>query len=138
MPDVDARLVRLAREEGAGILTVDFNLDRVAQIAGIRVLNLNQLATALRPAMVAGERVEVDVIKEGREADQGVGYLDDGTMLVVEGGRDHLGQRVAVVVRSVIQTASGRMIFAQFDGRAAGEPVGRRSGRRARAGGDGS
>jgi uncharacterized protein YacL len=138
MPDVDARLVRLAREEGAGILTVDFNLDRVAQIAGIRVLNLNQLATALRPAMVAGERVEVDVVKEGREPDQGVGYLDDGTMLVVEGGRSHLGQRVEVVVRSVIQTASGRMIFAQFDGRAEGEPVGRRSGRRARAGGDGS
>jgi uncharacterized protein YacL len=136
MPDVDAKLVRLAREEGAGVLTVDFNLDRVAQIAGIRVLNLNQLATALKPAMMAGERVDVDVVKEGREPDQGVGYLDDGTMLVVEGGRDHLGQRVAVVVRSVIQTTSGRMIFAQFEGPAEVEPVVRNPSRRAKASGN--
>jgi uncharacterized protein YacL len=113
MPDVDARLVRLAREQSAAILTVDFNLDRVAQIEGLTVLNLNQLATALRPALVTGEKLEVDVVREGREADQGVGYLEDGTMLVVEGGRAHVGERVAVTVRSVIQTGSGRMVFVQ-------------------------
>ncbi|MGP8248417.1 MAG: PIN/TRAM domain-containing protein [Candidatus Dormibacteria bacterium] len=113
MPDVDARLVRLAREQGAAILTVDFNLDRVAQIEGLTVLNLNQLATALRPALVPGEKLEVDVVKEGRESDQGVGYLEDGTMLVVEGGKAHLGQRITATVRSVIQTGSGRMVFVQ-------------------------
>jgi uncharacterized protein YacL len=113
MPEVDARLVRLAREQRAAILTVDFNLDRVAQIEGLTVLNLNQLATALRPALVPGEKLEVEVVKEGREADQGVGYLPDGTMLVVEGGRTHLGERVTTTVRSVIQTASGRMVFVQ-------------------------
>ncbi|MHB1500102.1 MAG: PIN domain nuclease [Candidatus Dormibacteria bacterium] len=116
MTEVDARLVRLTREEGASLLTVDYNLDKVAQIAGVRVLNLNQLATALRPSLVAGERLDVEVVKEGREAEQGVGYLDDGTMLIVEGGRDRLGERVPVVVRSVIQTASGRMVFANVDG----------------------
>lgn len=115
MPEVDARLVRLTREEDASLLTVDYNLDKVAQIAGVRVLNLNQLATAMRPTLVAGERVEVEVVKEGREPEQGVGYLEDGTMLVVEGGRDKLGETVPVVVRSVIQTASGRMIFAHVD-----------------------
>jgi uncharacterized protein YacL len=103
----------LAREQSAAILTVDFNLDRVAQIEGLTVLNLNQLATALRPALVTGEKLEVDVVREGREADQGVGYLEDGTMLVVEGGRAHVGERVAVTVRSVIQTGSGRMVFVQ-------------------------
>ena len=113
MPEVDARLVRLAREQRAAILTVDFNLDRVAQIEGLTVLNLNQLATALRPALVPGEKLEVDVVKEGREAEQGVGYLQDGTMLVVEGGRAHLGERITATVRSVIQTASGRMVFVQ-------------------------
>ncbi|HEY6537953.1 MAG TPA: TRAM domain-containing protein [Candidatus Dormibacteraeota bacterium] len=113
MPEVDAKLVRLAREVRAALLTVDFNLDRVAQIEGVTVLNLNQLATALRPALVPGERLEVDVVKEGREADQGVGYLPDGTMLVVEGGRAHLGERVSATVRSVLQTASGRMVFVQ-------------------------
>jgi uncharacterized protein YacL len=133
MPEVDSRLVRLAREQGASILTVDFNLDRVAQIAGIPVLNLNQLATALRPAMVAGERVEVEVVKEGREQDQGVGYLEDGTMLVVEGGRQRVGQRVLVTVRSVIQTASGRMVFAQVDEDGADTAGQRRSRRRGRA-----
>ncbi|MHB8325726.1 MAG: TRAM domain-containing protein [Candidatus Dormibacteria bacterium] len=137
MPEVDARLVRLAREEGAGIFTVDFNLDRLAQIAGLRVLNLNQLATALRPALVAGERLEVDVVKEGREPEQGVGYLEDGTMLVVEGGQVHLGERVEVTVRSVIQTASGRMVFTQFESRCEATPPARRGGRRQRPAGSG-
>lgn len=131
MPDVDARLVRLARERGSALLTVDYNLDRVAQIAGVGVLNLNQLATALRPAMVAGEKVEVELVKEGREQDQGVGYLEDGTMLVVEGGGGHVGQRVTVTVRSVIQTASGRMVFANFEP----EQAPSRGRRRSRTGG---
>ena len=119
MPEVDDKVLRLAREQRAGILTVDFNLDRVAQIEGLAVLNLNQLATALRPALVPGERLEVDVVKEGREADQGVGYLPDGTMLVVEGGRVHLGHRITTTVRSVIQTASGRMVFVRAPGQEA-------------------
>ncbi|MGH7698779.1 MAG: PIN/TRAM domain-containing protein, partial [Candidatus Dormibacteria bacterium] len=131
MPDVDARLVRLAREQSAALLTVDFNLDRVAQIEGVTVLNLNQLATALRPALVPGEKLEVDVVKEGREAEQGVGYLEDGTMLVVEGGREHLGERVEATVRSVIQTSSGRMVFVQVGAESeAAPPPGRRGGRR--------
>lgn len=121
MVEVDDKLVRLAREQRAAILTVDFNLDRVAQIEGLKVLNLNQLATALRPALVPGEKLEVDVVKEGREADQGVGYLPDGTMLVVEGGRSHLGQRITATVRSVIQTASGRMVFVQAPGQEEGD-----------------
>jgi uncharacterized protein YacL len=133
MPDVDARLVRLAREQGAAILTVDFNLDRVAQIEGLAVLNLNQLATSLRPALVPGEKLAVDVVKEGREPDQGVGYMDDGTMLVVEGGRTHLGERVTVTVRSVIQTSSGRMVFVQADeGVEGGAPSVAKPRRRAR------
>ncbi len=134
MSDVDARLVRLAREQQAALLTVDFNLDRVAQIEGVAVLNLNQLATALRPALVPGEQVEVDVVKEGREAEQGVGYLEDGTMLVVEGGREHLGERVSATVRSVIQTSSGRMVFVQAgEPSASAAPAARRGARRGRA-----
>lgn len=138
MPEVDARLVRLAKEEGASLLTVDYNLDKVAQIAGVGVLNLNQLATAMRPTLVAGERLAVEVVKEGREADQGVGYLEDGTMLVVEGGRDRMGERVPVVVRSVIQTASGRMVFAHVEGAEAEEASRAAKGpKSARAGGGG-
>ncbi|MGH7640384.1 MAG: PIN/TRAM domain-containing protein [Candidatus Dormibacteria bacterium] len=114
IPEVDDRLLRLAREQSAALLTVDFNLARVARVAGLPVLNLNQLATALRPALVPGEAIEVDVIKPGREPNQGVGYLPDGTMMVVEGGKEHLGQRVDASVRSVIQTASGRMVFLEL------------------------
>jgi uncharacterized protein YacL len=97
------------------------------------VLNLNQLATSLRPALVPGEKLAVDVVKEGREPDQGVGYMDDGTMLVVEGGRTHLGERVTVTVRSVIQTSSGRMVFVQADeGVEGGAPSVAKPRRRAR------
>lgn len=113
--DVDSKLVRLAQKFGAKILTNDFNLNKVAQIEGIVVLNINDLANALKPAVLPDEQMEVKIIKEGKEASQGVGYLDDGTMVVVDGGRVHMGKMVQVVVTSVLQTAAGRMIFTRFD-----------------------
>lgn len=115
-PDVDAKLVRLALAMHAKILTNDFNLNKVAQIEGIQVLNVNDLANALKPALVPDEVMEVKIIKEGKEPTQGVGYLDDGTMIVVDNGRAHVGRTVAVVVTSVLQTAAGRMIFTRFNG----------------------
>ena len=111
-PDIDARLVKLARLRGAALLTVDYNLNRLAQAEGIRVLNLNDLSAALKPPATAGEVLKVALIREGREPGQGVGYLDDGTMVVVEGGRRHLESTIDAVVTSVLQTSSGRMIFA--------------------------
>ncbi len=108
---VDSRLVRLARELGASIVTTDYNLNKVAQIQGIEVLNINELANALKPAVLPGEPLSIKVIREGREYDQGVGYLDDGTMIVVEGGRRLLGQRIDVEVTSILQSPSGKMIF---------------------------
>ncbi|MFN2451056.1 MAG: PIN/TRAM domain-containing protein [Candidatus Dormibacteria bacterium] len=111
-PDVDARLVKLARLRGAALLTVDYNLNRLAQAEGLRVLNLNDLSGALKPPATAGEVLKVALIREGREPGQGVGYLDDGTMVVVEGGRRHLESTIDAVVTSVLQTSSGRMIFA--------------------------
>ena len=112
--DVDGKLVRLAKKHQAKILTNDFNLNKVAQIEGIVVLNLNDLANSLKPAVLPDEQMEVKIIKDGKEANQGVGYLDDGTMIVVDGGRQHMGRTVEVVVTSVLQTAAGRMIFGRF------------------------
>jgi uncharacterized protein YacL len=111
-PEVDARLVRLARALEASVMTTDHNLTSVARIEGVRVLNLNDLALAMRPILAAGEVMEVTIVKEGREPHQGVGYLDDGTMVVVENGRSHLEEVVRATVTSVLQTPSGRMIFA--------------------------
>ena len=111
-PEVDARLVRLARALEASVMTTDHNLTSVARIEGVRVLNLNDLALAMRPILAAGETMEVTIVKEGREPHQGVGYLDDGTMVVVENGRGHLEETVRATVTSVLQTPSGRMIFA--------------------------
>jgi uncharacterized protein YacL len=108
---VDSRLVRLAREMGASIVTTDYNLNKVAQIQGVDVLNVNELANALKPAVLPGEPLSIKVIREGREYDQGVGYLDDGTMIVVEGGRRLMGQQVEVEVTSILQSPSGKMIF---------------------------
>ena len=108
---VDSRLVRLARELGASIVTTDYNLNKVAQIQGVEVLNVNELANALKPAVLPGEPLSIKVIREGREYDQGVGYLDDGTMIVVEGGRRLMGQQVEVEVTSILQSPSGKMIF---------------------------
>jgi uncharacterized protein YacL len=108
---VDVKLVRLAQEMGAAIITTDFTLNKVAQIQGIEVLNINELANALKPAVLPGEPLQVKVIREGKEFDQGVGYLDDGTMIVVDGGRALMGRQVMVEVTSILQSPSGKMIF---------------------------
>jgi uncharacterized protein YacL len=109
---VDAKLVRVCLDRDAALLTLDTNLAKAAGIAGVRVLNLHQLSLALRPPVVAGEDVTVQLIKPGREQGQGVGYLDDGTMVVVERGRRLVGRDVAVRVSSVVTTANGRLVFA--------------------------
>lgn len=114
LESVDEKLVALARQYNAKILTTDFNLNKVAQIEGIEVLNVNDLANAMKPAMLQDDLLDVKIVKEGKEARQGVGYLDDGTMIVVDGGRDHMGEEVAVQVTSVLQTAAGRMIFTKL------------------------
>src|SRR5664280_1842639 len=110
--EVDAKLVALARSRSGVILTNDFNLNRVAEIQGVRVMNVNLLANALKPAVLPGEDLRVRVIQEGKEAGQGVGFLDDGTMIVVEGGARHLDREIDVGVTRVLQTVAGRMIFA--------------------------
>jgi uncharacterized protein YacL len=113
IPEVDAKLVAMARTRSGIILTNDFNLNRVAEISGLRVMNVNSLANALKPAVLPGEELRVRVIQEGKEAGQGVGFLDDGTMIVVEGGARLLDREIGVVVTRVLQTVAGRMIFAQ-------------------------
>lgn len=111
--EVDAKLVRLARDLGAELITVDYNLAQVARVQGVSVLNINEIAAALRPNHLPGEQIRVSVIREGKEADQGVGYLEDGTMVVVQSGRAHVGSELDTVVTSVLQTTAGRMIFAR-------------------------
>jgi uncharacterized protein YacL len=111
-PDVDARLVKLARARGASLMTQDYNLNRLAQIEGVRVLNLNDLANAVKPIVGAGESMAITIVKEGKEPHQGVGYFEDGTMVVVENGRSHVDETVTVTVTTVLQTTAGRMIFA--------------------------
>ena len=127
-PEVDSRLVKLARSRGAAIMTQDYNLNRLAQIEGVRVLNLNDLANAVKPIVAAGETMSVAIVKEGKEPHQGVGYLEDGTMVVVENGQGHQDQTVSVTVTSVLQTTAGRMIFAALghDEHGPGGPRGRR------------
>ena len=109
--EVDAKLVRLAQQTGGDILTNDYNLNKVAELQGVRVLNINDLINALKPVFLPGEEMTVQVIKEGKEQRQGIGYLDDGTMIVVDGGRKYINQRIYTVVTSVLQTSAGRMIF---------------------------
>jgi uncharacterized protein YacL len=111
--EVDAKLVALARARSGAILTNDFNLNRVAELQGLRVLNINSLANAVKPAVLPGEDLRVRVIQEGKEAGQGVGFLDDGTMIVVEGGARFIDTDLDVAVTRVLQTVAGRMIFAQ-------------------------
>ncbi len=112
--EVDAKLVALAKLHGGKIVTNDFNLNKVAQLQGVSVLNLNELANALKPVVLPGEGMNIFIVKEGKEFNQGVGYLDDGTMVVVDNARRLINHRVDVVVTSVLQTTAGRMIFARL------------------------
>jgi len=111
--EVDEKLLIIGKQKGAKIITNDFNLNKVAEIHGVPVLNINDLANALKPAVLPGELLQIRVIKEGKEAGQGIGYLDDGTMVVVDNGKIYMGQKIEVVVTSALQTAAGRMIFAK-------------------------
>jgi uncharacterized protein YacL len=124
--DVDGKLVVMARELDAKILTTDFNLNKVASLQGVTVLNVNDLANALKPAVLPGEHMTIFIAKEGKEKEQGVGYLDDGTMVVVEEGRKLVGKKVEAIVTSVLQTSAGRMIFTRLKerdgGRSAASP----------------
>lgn len=109
--DVDDKLVILGKQLKAPILTNDYNLNRVAELQGVQVLNINELANAVKAVYIPGEQFEIQVIQEGKEAGQGVGYLDDGTMVVVEDGKNFIGKSIKIVVTKVLQTAAGRMIF---------------------------
>jgi uncharacterized protein YacL len=113
---VDLKLVALAKHLEGKLITNDFNLNKVARLHGVGVVNLNDLANALKPVFLPGERLEVRIVKPGEEPGQGVGYLDDGTMVVVEGGRDHLNEAVTIAVTSMLQTSAGRMVFGRFEG----------------------
>jgi len=110
--EVDSRLVKLAKALNASLVTNDFNLNKVAELQGVPVLNINELANALKPVVLPGEEMRVMVVREGREQSQGIGYLDDGTMIVIEGGRRFVGEIIDVVVASLLQTTAGKMIFA--------------------------
>lgn len=113
VPEVDRKLIHLAREEGAALVTTDYNLNRVAQVEGIAILNVNELANAMKPRYVPGEPIDVEVVDRGAEINQGVGYLDDGTMIVVENGRRHIGRTIKATVKSALQTEAGRMLFVE-------------------------
>jgi len=118
IPETDGKLMRLAEDMGASIVTVDYNLTKVARLRDVNAINLNEVATALKPAFLPGEAIRLEVQKAGKEDGQGVGYLDDGTMVVIQDGRGHIGERVDAEVTSVLQTSAGRMIFARFTGEA--------------------
>ena len=112
---VDMKLVILARHLNGKLVTNDYNLNKVARLHGVGVINLNDLANAMKPAFLPGEQIEVRIVKPGEEAGQGVGYLDDGTMVVVESGREHVNRQVNVAVTSVLQTSAGRMVFGRYE-----------------------
>ncbi len=116
VPDVDSKLIECAKSLGARIVTNDFNLNKVAQLQGLTVLNINELANALKPVVLPGEGMRVFILKEGKEKDQGVAYLDDGTMVVVDNSRRMIGQTIDITVTSVLQTTVGKMIFGRFNG----------------------
>lgn len=113
--DVDSKLIELAKHMDAKIITNDFNLNKVAQLQGISVLNINELANALKPVVLPGEALKVFILKEGKEKDQGVAYLDDGTMVVVDNSRRMIGQNIEITVTSVLQTTVGKMIFGRYN-----------------------
>lgn len=112
--EVDSKLLKLGQTMAGKIITNDFNLNKVAEFQGVPVLNINELANAIKPVVIPGEEMHLQIVKDGKESGQGVAYLDDGTMIVVEGGRKYLGEPVDVIVTSVLQTAAGRMIFAKM------------------------
>lgn len=112
--EVDEMLIRLAKEMKGKVVTNDFNLNKVATVKGVEVININQLANALKPAVLPGEEMTIQIIRDGKEQGQGVGYLDDGTMIVIDGGRNYIGKTVTINVTSVLQTAAGRMVFAKL------------------------
>ncbi len=116
IPDVDGKIVRLARDMGAKVITTDFNMNKMAALESVVCLNVNDLGTALKPVVLPGESMSLFVMKEGKEREQGIAYLDDGTMVVIEDGRKHIGKRVEVGVTSILQTSAGRMIFAKSRG----------------------
>lgn len=113
IPTVDAKLVKLAQELNAALLTNDYNLNKVASFQEVQVLNINDLSQAIRPAYLPGDDIDLKILKEGKEPSQGIGYLNDGTMVVVEEGRDYIGEELEVVVTGSLQTSAGRMIFAR-------------------------
>lgn len=111
IPEVDSKLLKLAQVLNGKVVTNDYNLNKVAQFQGVEVLNINELANAIKPVAIPGEEMIVQVVKEGKEHSQGIAYLDDGTMIVVDGGKKHMGETIRVLVTSVLQTPAGRMIF---------------------------
>lgn len=113
---VDMKLVMLAKHLNGKVITNDYNLNKVAKLHGVGVINLNDLSNSLKPVFLPGESIDVRIVKAGEEPGQGVGYLDDGTMVVIEGGRDHIGQQAHVAVTSVLQTSAGRMVFGRYEG----------------------
>lgn len=113
--DVDSKIIEFAKQQDAKIVTNDFNLNKVAQLQGIPVLNINELANALRPVVLPGETMKVFILKEGKEKDQGIAYLDDGTMVVVDNSRKMIGQNIEITVTSVLQTTVGKMIFGRYN-----------------------
>lgn len=122
IPEVDSKLVKLCQKLNAKIITNDYNLNKVAELQGVKVLNINELANAIKPVVLPGEEMVVQIVKDGKEMGQGVAYLDDGTMIVVEGGKRYMNQTIYVLVTSVLQTAAGRMIFAKPKFERKGEP----------------
>jgi uncharacterized protein YacL len=113
--NVDDALVALAKKIKAKIITTDYNLSQIAQIEGVSVLNVNDLTNSLKPILLPGENVEVEILRAGKENQQGIGYLNDGTMLVVEDGYKHIGERVKITVTSILQTSAGRMVFGRIE-----------------------
>ncbi|HUL31362.1 MAG TPA: PIN domain-containing protein [Thermodesulfobacteriota bacterium] len=123
--EVDSKLIELAKEVRGKIITNDSNLNKVAELQGIQVLNINELANSIKPVVLPGEEINVKILKEGKETGQGVAYLDDGTMIVVDNGRRHMGKTIDVIVTSVLQTPAGRMIFARLKEEATRESKGK-------------
>ena len=114
IPEVDSKLVKLAKVMNAKVVTNDFNLNKVAEFHGVHVLNINLLANSLKPVVLPGEEMKVSLVKEGKDQNQAIGYLEDGTMVVVENGRKKMHSEVEVTVTSVLQTTAGRMIFGRI------------------------